>query len=191
MCVVGLDEAGCGPAFGDLIASAVYIPDSFDKCGVDDSKKLSEIKRKMLYTRITDECMFGIGVVSNLEIDEKGLAECRRLVFERALEDFSSKYPLKKIEKILVDGTIFRQWKNIPFECIPQADSKYLEVSAASIIAKVTRDESIYRLCEENSYLKEYYCIEKNKGYLTKKHVEGIKKYGKTKFHRHSYNIKV
>tara|TARA_B100000214_G_scaffold375229_1_gene360706 strand:- start:5639 stop:6211 length:573 start_codon:yes stop_codon:yes gene_type:complete len=189
--MLGLDEAGCGPAFGDLVASAVLKPSDVIIEGLTDSKKLSEKKRSVLFTQICEKCMYGIGKVTNIEIDEIGLGEARRLVFERALQDFITKYPDIKMEKHIVDGTIFRKWNDIPFECIPKADFLYSEVSAASIIAKVTRDNDILELCKAHPYLDEFYCISKNKGYLSSQHIEGIKKHGKTKFHRHSYNIKV
>ena len=80
--------------------------------------------------------------------------------------------------------------KDIPFDCIPKADSLYTEVSAASVIAKVTRDKDVLKLCEENPYLDEYYKISKNKGYLTQDHKKGISKHGKSVYHRLSYNIK-
>lgn len=189
--MLGLDEAGCGPAFGDLVASAVFIPETVASLkGITDSKKLSEKKRNIFFETICSECLFGIGKVTNHEIDENGLAEARRVVFERALDNFQEKYPNFEIKKLIIDGTIFRQWKNIQYECVVGGDSKYEAVSAASIIAKVTRDNDIYNLCKENPYLDEFYDISKNKGYLSsKKHKEGIKKHGLSVFHRHSYKI--
>lgn len=189
--MLGLDEAGCGPAFGDLVASAVYIPETVTSLkGITDSKKLSEKKRNIFFETICSKCFFGIGKVTNHEIDTNGLAEARRAVFERALDNFQEKYPTFEIKKLVIDGTIFRQWKNIEHECVVGGDSKYEAVSAASIIAKVTRDNDIYNLCKENPYLDEFYDISKNKGYLSsKKHKEGIKKHGLSVFHRHSYKI--
>ncbi len=174
--MLGLDEAGCGPVFGDLVASAVYIPENVDVTGITDSKKISEKKRIVFFQKICNECMYGIGKVSNSEIDKIGLGEARRLVFERALDNYKEKYPEFKMEKLVIDGTIFRPYENIPYECIPKADVLYEQVSAASIIAKVTRDDDIYNLCKEHNYLDEFYNISKNKGYLTKEHIDGIKK---------------
>ena len=188
--MIVLDEAGCGPAFGDLVASAVSVPTNVLLNGVTDSKKMSEKKRSIFYKKICDECFFGIGKVTNKEIDSLGLGEARRLVFERALNDFELKYPTFEMEKHIVDGTIYRQWKNVPYECIPKADSIYIAVSAASVIAKVTRDNDILNLCKDNPYLNEYYDISSNKGYLTKSHKIGIAKHGKSVHHRLSYKIK-
>ena len=188
--MLGLDEAGCGPAFGDLVASAVFVPETVtDLEGLTDSKKLSEKKRDLLYDKICSGCLFGIGKVTHEEIDHYRLGEARRIVFERALDDFCKKYPTFKMEKLIIDGTIFRQWKNIDFECIPQADSKFTCVSAASVIAKVTRDRDVLKLCKDNPNLDEYYDISKNKGYLVKNHKDGIRKHGLSTFHRKSFNI--
>jgi len=189
--MLGLDEAGCGPAFGELVASAVCIPETVIIPGLTDSKKLSTKKRDVYYQEIIKKCQWSTGIVSNTEIDEMGLGEARRVVFERALENFESKYPEFIMTKLIVDGTIFRKWKNVHHECIPKADSLYSEVSAASVIAKVTRDKLVTDLCSTYPYLDNFYCISQNKGYLTKKHVQGIKKHGITEFHRKSYNIKL
>ena len=189
--MLGLDEAGCGPAFGNLVACAVHIPDGVTIDGLADSKKLSEKKRNVLFEHIVKHAMYGIGQVTNEEIDTHGLGEARRVVFERALDDFSEKYKDFDIKNLVIDGTIFRQWHDIPYECIPKADDKYSEVSAASIVAKVTRDRQIISLCEEDCTLDEYYGIKRNKGYLSKEHINGIRKHGKCKHHRYSYKIRI
>lgn len=193
--IVGVDEAGCGPAFGDLVASAVILPDNCSIEGLADSKKLTENKRNALFKKITspeNNCAFGIGVVSNLEIDTNGLAWARRVVFHRALDDLEQKgYLHSNIANIIVDGNIFKEWKNVKYECINKADEKIPCVSAASIVAKVTRDMSILKLCEQIPDLAKKYKLDKNKGYLTKDHISGIRIHGLTSFHRKSYNIKL
>jgi ribonuclease HII len=188
--MLGLDEAGVGPAFGNLVACALHIPSGVEFKGLTDSKKLSEKKRETLFEPITNSCLFGIGQVTNEEIDTGGLAEARRLVFDRALDDFAQKYPNFDIQHLIIDGTIFRPWKAIPFECIPQADAKYPAVSAASVVAKVTRDRQVVALCDQVPELHEKYGIKNNKGYLSKEHLQGIAAHGKSLYHRHSYNIK-
>ena len=189
--MLGLDEAGVGPGFGNLVACALHIPDNVDVQGLTDSKKMSDKQRRIKFEDITKKCFFGIGKVTNEEIDNGGLGEARKLVFERALENFQSKYPDFYMEKLIIDGTIFRSWKNIPYECIVKADLKVACVSAASIIAKVTRDNQIIKLCKDFPYLDTNYGLLKNKGYLVKTHISGIVKHGKTKYHRHSYNLKL
>jgi len=193
--IVGVDEAGCGPAFGDLVASAVILPDNCSIEGLADSKKLTNNKRNALFKKITspeNNCAFGIGAVSNIEIDTNGLAWARRVVFHRALDDLEQKgYLHSNIANIIVDGNIFKEWKNVKYECIIKADEKIPCVSAASIVAKVTRDMSILKLCEEFPDLVKKYKLDKNKGYLTKDHVNGIRTHGLTDFHRKSYNIRL
>ena len=192
MSVVGLDEAGVGPGFGSIWAAAVTLPPSLALEGLDDSKKMSSKKRDTLRRQLlgTEGVFFGLGEVSCEEVDSLGLGECRRLVFERALSDLFSKHPDLEVEKIIVDGTLFRQYGDIPFECVPKADSLFPCVSAASILAKTKRDEQVEKWCDEDASLEENYDIRRNKGYLTSRHVEGIKKRGRTPLHRRSYIIK-
>ena len=144
--IVGVDEAGCGPAFGELVAAAVNIIDSIH--GIADSKKMSEKKREEIFDKLTlseSKCHFGIGTVSHEEIDLHGLGWARRVVFHRALEDLVKRSDIKPsdISKIIVDGNLFEPWEGVAFECMHKADEKVECVSAASIIAKVTRDRSI------------------------------------------------
>ena len=192
--IVGVDEAGCGPAFGELVASAVVLPDNPTIEGLADSKKLTPKKRGLLYAQLTNPdsgCVIGVGRISNVEIDARGLAWARRAVFHRALDNLEENgLPSSAIHKIIVDGTIFESWKGVAHECVVKADAKIPCVSAASIIAKVTRDDSIVQMCEQFPELKAYYKLDKNKGYLTKDHIEGIKAHGLTNWHRKSYAIK-
>lgn len=193
MLVVGLDEAGCGPAFGELVASAVVLPDNPIE-GLADSKKLTPKKRAALYQQITNPesgCKVGVGRVSNTEIDAQGLARARRVVFHRALDDLCENgISPSEISKIIVDGTIFEPWQGVNYECVVRADDKIPCVSAASIVAKVSRDTAILQMCDEFPHLKAHYKIDSNKGYLTKDHMEGIREHGLTDWHRKSYEIK-
>ena len=132
----------------------------------------------------------GIGVITNEEIDEYGMAKCRRLIFHRALDELEKilDLPIEDIvTKIIVDGTLFDPYKNINFECIPKADAIFPCCSAASIIAKHYRDTKILEICAEyEDYAKKYDWI-KNKGYPAPKHLKALQDYGTTKFHRLSY----
>tara|TARA_B100000787_G_scaffold28330_1_gene18673 strand:+ start:3282 stop:3881 length:600 start_codon:yes stop_codon:yes gene_type:complete len=194
--IVGVDEAGCGPAFGELVASAVVLPDTpiTPIEGLADSKKLTPKKREALYERIMNPdsgCTIGVGRVSNMEIDARGLAWARRAVFHRALDDLHKNgVGPSAISNIIVDGTVFESWKGVAYECVVKADEKIPCVSAASIVAKVTRDTTILQICEEFPELKARYKIHANKGYLTKDHIEGIRVHGLTNWHRRSYHIK-
>ena len=190
--MLGLDEAGCGPALGSLVASAVRIPDGLTVDGVMDSKKVkNETARERLFEAILAKADVGIGIVSHAEIDAMGMAEARRLVFERALDDFVASHPDVVIEKLVVDGTIFRPWRDVAYECVPGADATVAQVSAASIVAKVTRDRQIHELCDEHPELESRYGLRSNKGYLTRAHIEGIRTYGKTPYHRMSFRVKL
>ena len=188
--LVGLDEAGVGPAFGSLWACAAHIPNDVHIPGLTDSKKLTEKRRDRLRKEIMATCVFGLGEVTQKEIDARGLGEARRLVFERALDDLVTRHPDIHIEKLIVDGTIFRKWRDVAFECIPKADQTVSHVSAASVLAKTTRDEQVRRLCDDEPTLHERYGIRNNKGYLSATHIAGIKEHGYSEYHRRSYTIR-
>lgn len=179
----GLDEAGVGSLMGDMVAAAVVLYPDFDTFGIKDSKKMTEKSRAKMYELIMKNAYVGVGIINNSEIDSLGMAKCRRLVFHRALDNL----PILP-DSLIVDGTLFENYKNIPFQCIPQADNKYFCVSAASIIAKHTRDTMIIKLCDDNPELSEKYNWKKNKGYCTKEHQQRIKEYGPCKhIHRMSF----
>lgn len=190
--VAGIDEAGRGPAFGPFVAAAVVLPDGFDCNGLADSKAISAKKRDHLFERVMAHAHVGIGHVTSAEIDAEGLGWCQKLVFTRALENLVSKGTTSEVAVtgILVDGVVFGGWRDLPFECVPKADALYPNVSAASIVAKVTRDRLIHDMCDAEPLLDERYGIRSNKGYLSKKHVDGIRIHGTTDKHRKSYNIK-
>lgn len=188
--IVGLDEAGVGPAFGSLWAAAVAIPNDEEFQGMKDSKRMSEKKRELMYEKLTKQTLWGLGEVTCSEIDESGLARARRVVFHRALKNLFENNPGVHVKKLIVDGTIFESWNDIPYECIPKADEKYSCVAAASVLAKVTRDRQVSRLCDEDQTLSDRYGIHKNKGYLSDEHIRGIKEHGYTEFHRRSYKIR-
>lgn len=188
--MLGLDEAGAGPGFGPLVACAATLQEGHTVEGLADSKVLSEKKRNVLFEALQTQCRFGLGVVTNEEIDEWGMAEARRKVFERALEDFARKYDDFQIRHLIVDGTIFRPWKDVPYTLMAKADQKIPNVSAASILAKVTRDTQMKALCDAEPDLDQKYKIRQNKGYLSKDHIEGIREHGFSRFHRKSYNIR-
>lgn len=186
MKVVGLDEAGCGSLMGPLVASAVLLIDGNDE-KYNDSKTISDSKRRKMFKGITMKHSFGIGIVTSEEIDSFGMAKSRRLVFHRALDSLVNIFPNAIPELIIVDGTIFENWNDIKYECIPKADSKYSCVSAASIVAKVIRDDIVLKIKEEDIESFEKYGWGKNKGYPTKIHKDAIKQYGITRYHRKTF----
>lgn len=183
---VGCDEAGVGALMGDLVAAAVFLPDEFDATDINDSKKISERKRNKMAESLKSEAFYGMGYITAQEIDTIGMARCRRLVFERALDDFKTKYNIIP-SRILIDGTLFDGWNGIPFECHIKGDQKFKCIAAASILAKTDRDSKIKLICEDKTF--EKYEWLKNKGYPTQIHRNAIKQHGLTSYHRKSYNI--
>ena len=189
--VVGLDEAGAGPGFGSLWAAAVHLP--CDIPGLADSKKLSEKRRNDLRAQLLSSAYYGLGEVTASEIDSWGMAEARRLVFERALDDYVSRNGPSPT-RLEVDGTIFRPWSHngevIPSHLQPGADALIPCASAASILAKTTRDAQVVEMCDNHPYLQEYYDLRANKGYLSHRHIQGIREHGRSEWHRHSFHIR-
>ena len=187
--VVGCDEAGCGCPFGPLIACAVSLTNDVGLASkVGDSKGLGESVREALHAEIVRSEIVGIGTVTNEEIDERGLGWARREVFHRALDAWNAQTS-ELPEKIVVDGTLFRSWRGVPYECVPKADRTVPCVSAASIVAKVTRDRWIYDICSARPDLESRYEITSNKGYPTKRHKDGIREHGLSDLHRTSYKL--
>lgn len=186
-CLVGLDEAGVGPGFGSLWAAAVHIRRRMD--GLKDSKSLSAKKRSDLRRLIFEHAWVGLGEVTTGEIDTLGMSECRKLVFERALQNFEETHD-RLPTKIIVDGTMFRAWKSIPFELHIKGDTKFSEISAAGIVAKTSRDSQIEVWCQKDPELIRKYDILSNKGYFTPKHILGIREYGMGDLHRKTFVCK-
>lgn len=181
MLLAGVDEAGVGPLMGDLVAAAVVLPTEGVE-GVADSKKLSAKRRSVLAERVRAAATCAIGSVSAQEIDTHGMAWARRAVFHRALDALSV-----RPDKIIVDGTLFEPWHDVPYECIPRADATVPAVGAASILAKVERDARVEALCKAQPEMASRYGWAKNKGYPTPQHLNALKEHGATEFHRHSF----
>ena len=171
----GIDEAGRGPLAGPLVMAGVILVEKVE--GLMDSKKLSEKKRETLYPKIIAASQCHIVVFSHTEIDEKGISEC----LHDGLEQIKASLP----ETIyLFDGNSTFGVGGI--ETMVKADAKVPEVSAASILAKVTRDRTM------DNYALSYpeYGFEKHKGYGTPAHVEAMRRYGRCAIHRQSFRVK-
>ena len=194
---VWIDECGCGCGFYNMCACALIIKKDvnlelpFDVKSFD-SKKLSEKKRNIIAEIIKNKAiMYSVQTVSAKKIDEINILQSRYLCYRLCIDDIESKGII--ISQIIVDGDKFKPYfsklqdRFIPHSCIIKGDSIHKEIGYASIIAKTYRDEQIYELCENNSKLDEYYGIKSNKGYLTKKHMEGLKIHGTHHEHRKSY----
>lgn len=174
----GIDEVGRGPLVGPVVASCVILPKDFELEGLTDSKKLSERKREQFYSVIMEKAIsVGIGVIDEDKIDEVNIYEATKLAMYQAIENCKIKPDYILIDAMKLDKL------SVPSESIIKGDLKSISISAASVIAKVTRDRMMYELDKEYPM----YNFAKNKGYPTKAHVEAIKKYGILKQHRKTF----
>ncbi len=171
----GIDEAGRGPLAGDLVIAGCILTGKVD--GLNDSKKLTEKKREALYDLIIKNSTYHIVKFSPLEIDTNGISKCLASGLREIMVNIKS-------DEYLFDGNTTFGVSNL--QTMVKADGKIAEVSAASILAKVTHDRDI--LIEAKKY--PHYFFEKHKGYGTKLHVEMILKHGYCPIHRKSYKIK-
>ena len=194
--MIGVDEAGRGPLFGRVYTAAVILPDDFDLSLLKDSKKFtSEKKIKEVYNYIKNNASYYITYKDESYIDKVNILNATLRSMQESVFGILNTYKedLSNV-KIYVDGTQFKPCfykdKWIPYECVIKGDSIHKCISAASILAKVERDEYIRELCKEKPELDERYCLLKNKGYGTKTHIEGIKTYGYCEYHRKSFKLK-
>ena len=177
--VCGVDEAGRGPLAGPVCAAAVILPPDLDFEGVNDSKKLSEKKREMLYEEITEKAIsWSVAFASVNEIEEHNILGATYIAMQRAVE--SLKVPA---DFALIDGNRTPPALKIPSQTVVKGDSKSLSIAAASIIAKVTRD----RLLLEYDAIYPQYKFSQHKGYGTKVHIEALQEFGPCDIHRPSF----
>jgi len=177
--IAGIDEAGRGPLAGPVvIGCAIMKPDSFIEY-VNDSKKISETKREMLYEKITSEALaWSTGIVWQDEIDEINILNATKKALTLAIEGLKI-----KPDTILVDALDKIDTKGIPYISVIKGDAKIYSISAASIIAKVTRD----RIMKEYDEVYPEYGFGGHKGYGTAKHIQAIKEYGTCPLHRKTF----
>ena len=160
-----------------MVAACVILPPDFVLEGLTDSKKLSEKKRDEFYKIIWDKATsIGIGIVDEKVIDEVNIYEATKIAMKKAISDTNI-----KPDHVLIDAMPLDI--DVPTTSIIKGDAKSISIAAASVIAKVTRDRMMYEL--DKMY--PMYDLANNKGYGTKKHIEAIKKYGITKYHRLSF----
>ena len=175
--IAGVDEVGRGPLIGPVVSACVILPKDFILEGLTDSKKLSEHKRDYFYNVIKENALgIGIGIVSPEEIDEINIYEASKKSMMLAIESCNH-----KIDHVLIDA--MKLDLDIPSTSIIKGDIKSISISAASVIAKVTRDKMMYEL--DNKY--PMYGFANHKGYPTKKHIEAIHKYGLIDGYRKTY----
>lgn len=209
---IGVDEAGRGPLFGRVYAAAVILPkdDSFDCSMVKDSKKYhskKKIEEAAEYIK-QNALAWHVSYEDEKKIDEINILQATQSAMHSAILDAKKQCCKKMAEQnkcekkdfnisLLIDGnyfnpiTIFNKTTNkietIPYMTVEGGDNKYASIAAASILAKVSRDNYIEELCEANPELAENYGIDSNKGYGAKKHIDGIKKHGITIWHRRTF----
>ncbi len=188
--VAGVDEVGRGPLAGPVVTAAVVLPEDFDVLGVDDSKKLSEKRREELYDQILDRCLaYGIGMADHEVIDEINILQATKKAMKEAITACDLQLRVKEggaadahIDFVLIDAVTL-EGLDKPQHAVVKGDAKVLAIAAASIVAKVTRDRMMIE------YAKEYpwYAFEKNKGYGTAAHYDGIRAHGTCPIHRMTF----
>ena len=177
--IAGVDEVGRGPLVGPVVTACVVLPEKFYLDGLTDSKKLSEKKRNYYYEEIKKQALgIGIGECSAEEIDKYNIYEATKIAMKRAINNCLKEC---KIEHILIDA--MKLDLDIPTTSIIKGDLKSITISAASVIAKVTRD----KLMRELDIKYPMYDFKKNVGYPTKEHIAAINKYGILKEHRKTF----
>lgn len=198
---IGIDEAGRGPMFGRVYAAAAVLPktDDYNHELMKDSKKFSSWKKiKEAADCIKENAIaWGVAYSSEEDIDTYNIRKATHMAMHKAIGQVIEKLGLNNDYHLLVDGndfTIYSKLRNNSLiterhTCIKHGDDKYTSIAAASILAKVTRDEYIKKLCEDDDSLNEKYGILNNKGYGTKQHMDGILEYGITKYHRKTFGI--
>lgn len=180
--VCGIDEAGRGPLAGPVYAAAVILPKGHIVEGVNDSKKISEKKRDVLFDKVIDECLaYSIGIATEKEIDEINILQATFLAMRRAVDGLSIKPDIA-----LIDGNKTPALE-IEQRAIVKGDAKSANIAAASIIAKVSRDRYMLEMAKKYPE----YQFEKHKGYGTKLHYEMIEKYGISPIHRITFLKKI
>lgn len=176
--IIGVDEAGRGPLAGPVVAAAVILDNRFAIEGIKDSKKLSPKKRDALFLEITRNALcYQIAMATVEEIDEINILQATKLAMQRAVEGLALKG-----HEVWVDGRDTPEF-GLPAKAIIQGDNKHIEIGAASILAKVARDEIML------NYADQYpdYGFQNHKGYGTKEHMAAIEKFGVLDIHRKSF----
>ena len=178
---VGTDEAGRGCLCGPVVAAAVILPEGFSHPFLNDSKQISEKKRKELRPYIEEHALaFAVSFIDQVEVDTLNVLQASITGMHRAISDL-------KIEPnfIIVDGNKFKPYKDIPYKTIVKGDAKYMSIAAASVLAKTYRDDYMEKIHKEHPQ----YNWKKNKGYPTKEHRNAIRAFGATVYHRKTFKL--
>ena len=176
--ICGVDEAGRGPLAGPVCAAAVILPRGLELPGLNDSKKLTDKKRRELFPIIKEQAIaYGIGFASHEEIDEINILQATYLAMERALQQLEG-----KADFAIIDGNRAKDF-GIPVRTVIKGDSLSASIAAASVLAKVSRDDIMLEMAEKYPE----YGFEVHKGYGTKAHYEALRAYGHSPIHRMSF----
>ena len=176
--IAGVDEVGRGSLIGPVFAAAVILNSKINKKKLKDSKKLSKVKREILEKYIKKNSFWAIGSASIIEIEKLNILNASLLAMKRAIKKLK-----KKPRLVLIDGNKVPKLQNYKIKNIIKGDQKISEISAASIIAKVSRDRLITKISKKYKN----YSWDKNAGYGTSEHLKAIKKFGITKHHRKTF----
>lgn len=181
--ICGVDEAGRGCIAGPVVAAAVVLPKDFTHPFLNDSKQLSERQRNELRPVIEKNAIaFGVGIIDNHTIDEVNILQATYLAMHQAVDKLRLKI---KPELLIIDGNRFKPYKNTEHQTIIKGDGKYIEIAAASVLAKTYRDEIMEKLHLEFPF----YNWQKNKGYPTIEHRKAVKASGSCIYHRQTFQL--
>jgi len=179
--ICGVDEAGRGCIAGPVVAAAVILPKDFRHDFLNDSKQLSEWQRNELRPIIENAALaFGVGIIDNHRIDEVNILQATYLAMHRAIDQLKM-----RPELLIIDGNRFKPYKKITYQTIVKGDGKYIEIAAASVLAKTYRDEIMEKLHTEFPV----YNWQKNKGYPTIEHRQAVKETGSCIYHRQTFQL--
>lgn len=176
--ICGVDEAGRGPLAGPVCAAAVILPPHLELPGLNDSKKLSDKKRRELFPLIQEQAIaYGIAFADHQEIDEMNILQATYLAMQRAIDQLEGKADLA-----LIDGNRAKDF-GLPVQTVVKGDSRSASIAAASILAKVTRDDYMLEMAKQYPE----YGFEIHKGYGTKAHYEALRTHGACPIHRKTF----
>ncbi len=179
--ICGVDEAGRGCIAGPVVAAAVILPRNFRHDFLNDSKQLTEKQRSELRPIIEKYAIaFGVGIIDNHKVDEVNILQATYLAMHQAIDKLE-----KKPELLIIDGNRFKPYKTLEHQTIIKGDGKYIEIAAASVLAKTYRDEIMEKLHLE--FL--VYNWKKNKGYPTIEHRKAVKEFGSCEYHRQTFQL--
>lgn len=177
----GCDEAGRGCLAGPVVAAAVILPTNYKNKFIDDSKKITEKMRYQLAEEIKQHALaWAVAEVSHIEIDKINILNASILAMHHAVDKLSL-----TPDFLLIDGNRFKPYKDIKHLCVIKGDATYMSIAAASLLAKTHRDDVMMKLHDEFPY----YGWDKNKGYPTQLHRNGIKQHGDCPYHRKSFTL--